>query len=121
MKTQREVFNKLFKEEKVELSTEKIELGIVQDLESKLKKMIPDFRELEKVSEKRQDVGIEFSKLKDLEKKISNKLKGDARELNRDLDKAKDKAKELGVDIDTSFIEKNLSQLNSAIKSQTAF
>ena len=32
MKTQREVFNKLFKEEKVELSAEKIELSLVDDI-----------------------------------------------------------------------------------------
>ena len=32
MNTQREVFNKLFKEEKTELATQKIELGIMQDV-----------------------------------------------------------------------------------------
>ena len=121
MNTQREVFNKLFKEDKTELSAQKLELGIVQDLESKLKQIIPDFRELEETSDKRQQVGIEYSKLKDKEKKLVSKIQGDSRELSRDLEKAKSKAKELGVDINTSFIEKNLSQLDSAIKSQTAF
>jgi len=32
MKTQREVFNKLFKEEKVELAAQKIELSLVDDI-----------------------------------------------------------------------------------------
>lgn len=32
MKTQREVFNKLFKEDKTELATQKVELGLVDDI-----------------------------------------------------------------------------------------
>ena len=34
MKTQREVFNKLFKEEKTELATQKVELGLIDDIKS---------------------------------------------------------------------------------------
>ena len=39
MNTQKEVFNKLFKEEKVELSAKKIELGLVDKLQSKYKSL----------------------------------------------------------------------------------
>ena len=38
MNTQREVFNKLFKEEKTELATQKIELNMVKNIESGSKK-----------------------------------------------------------------------------------
>ena len=37
MKTQREVFNKLFKEEKTELATQKVELGLIDDIKSEMK------------------------------------------------------------------------------------
>ena len=38
MKTQREVFSKLFKESKTELSTQKIELALVDDLKDSIQK-----------------------------------------------------------------------------------
>lgn len=38
MKTQREVFNKLFKEEKTELATQKVELALVDDLKDLIKR-----------------------------------------------------------------------------------
>ena len=37
MNTQREVFNKLFKEEKTELSAQKVELGLIDDIKSEMK------------------------------------------------------------------------------------
>ena len=40
MKTQREVFKKLFKEEKVELATQKIELGLVDDFTKAFEKAV---------------------------------------------------------------------------------
>ena len=55
MKTQREVFNKLFKEEKTELATQKIELGsikIIKDAISNLKNLEKDAT---KVAEKFED------------------------------------------------------------------
>jgi hypothetical protein len=38
MNTQREVFNKLFKEEKTELATQKVELALVDDFNSRIDK-----------------------------------------------------------------------------------
>ena len=61
---------KVLNRKSVELKSEKVELGIVQDLEAKVKDMIPTYNELEKTSEQRQDIGIEYSKLKDKEKKL---------------------------------------------------
>ena len=44
MNTQREVFNKLFKEEKTELATQKIELGLIDDVKKQEKKVESDFK-----------------------------------------------------------------------------
>jgi len=102
-------------------STQKVELGIYQDLENKLRSIVPKFNQLEKISEERQDVGIKFSKLKDQESSLAQEIKADGRVLEKDLSIAKAKVKELGVDVDFSFIERNLKQIDSAIKSNTAF
>ena len=45
MKTQREVFNKLFKEEKVELSAEKIELGFIDDVSKRASKELSKYKD----------------------------------------------------------------------------
>ena len=112
---------KVLNKKSVELKSEVVELGIVQDLEAKVKAMVPTYNELEKTSEERQDLGIEYSKLKDKEKKLVSTLEGDARVIEKDLDNAKKKAKDLGVTLDTKFIENNLKQLKGAIKANTAF
>ena len=89
MNTQKEVFNKLFKEEKVELATQKIELALVDDLikdagivEGKLKSLInlvarreTDFKKIESIADK---IGIKLDSktiqagkfFRDLEKKL---------------------------------------------------
>ena len=102
-------------------STQKVELGIYQDLENKLRSIVPKFKQLEKISEERQDVGIKFSKLKDQESRLAEEIKADGRVLEKELSIAKAKVKELGVDVDFSFIEKNLKGIDSAIKSNTSF
>jgi hypothetical protein len=88
MNTQKEVFNKLFKE-KTELATQKIELGLVDDLikdagiaEGKLKSLInlvarreTDFKKIESVAD---EIGIKLNSkiieagkfFRDLEKKL---------------------------------------------------
>lgn len=106
---------------KVELSSEKIELGSVQDLESKVRAMVPEYQELEKTSDQRIEVGIEYSKLKDKEKKLAASLESDAKSIEKDLEKVKKQAKDLGVDIDTNFVEQNLKGLKQGIKASLAF
>lgn len=60
MKTQREVFNKLFKEDKTELSTQKIELSLMDDVDKALDKANAKRRNLEKIAKK---VSSDFNEL----------------------------------------------------------
>jgi predicted nucleic acid-binding Zn-ribbon protein len=95
MKTQREVFNKLFKEDKTELSAEKIELGIMQDVQKSMnthkqkRKSFDDssdrwYIDLFKVRDKFSKVEVDYkdfkSSLSDLEKFIKE-LENMAKEL----------------------------------------
>jgi predicted nucleic acid-binding Zn-ribbon protein len=95
MKTQREVFNKLFKEDKTELSAEKIELGIMQDVQKSMnthkqkRKSFDDssdrwYSDLFKVRDKFSKVEVDYkdfkSSLSDLEKFIKE-LENMAKEL----------------------------------------
>ena len=99
----------------------RVELGLQQDLESKLKSLVPMFNDFEQVADERQDAGVKYSRLQDQEKKLANKLEADARELRRAVDDYKQKAKELGVDADVAFIEKNLNMLEKGIRATRAF
>jgi len=81
MKTQREVFNKLFKEDKTELATQKIELGAIDDLISDYKAIAAKAVPLKGVIQKAAN---NLSKISDdLDKVQSNakKLEGMAKEL----------------------------------------
>jgi TolA-binding protein len=96
MKTQREVFNKLFKEEKVELSIEKVELARKpQSILSEANKLDSKLRGMESKIEKaylnyKQNQKEWVSKLSDIEQ--------DADRLEDDLVKILDAAQEIGVD-----------------------
>ena len=114
----KEIAEKLFK---AELKQEKVQLGMYQDLENELRAIVPKLNKLEKVSDERLDVGVKYSRLKDEESKLVAEIKEDKRVLEKKLSEAKSKAKELGVDLDVNFIEKNLKQLESAIRANTAF
>tara|TARA_R110002167_G_scaffold303102_1_gene507432 strand:+ start:302 stop:601 length:300 start_codon:yes stop_codon:yes gene_type:complete len=95
MNTQREVFNKLFKEEKTELATQKIELGLAQDLLKDYKKAVDKFTDAEST----MDRALEMLKNA---KKTYNEIE--------------QKSKELGVKVD-SGVSKLGSNLDSFIKS----
>jgi len=112
-KTEKAVFAKL--------STQKVELGLQQDLEAKLKSLVPMFNDFKQVAEERQDAGIKYSRLQDQEKKLAATLRSDAKVLRRAVEDYKQKAKELGVDADVAFIEKNLVGLEKGISSTMAF
>ena len=112
-KTEKAVFAKL--------STDKVELGLQQDLEAKLKSLVPMFNDFKQVAEERQDAGIKYSRLQDQEKKLAATLRSDAKVLRRAVEDYKQKAKELGVDADVAFIEKNLVGLEKGISSTMAF
>jgi len=100
---------------------EKVELGLQQDLEAKLKSLVPMFNDFEQIADERQDAGIKYSRLQDQEKKLAASLEADAKELRRAVEDYKQKAKELGVDADVAFIEKNLDMLEKNIRATRAF
>ena len=105
----------------VELSKVEVELGAIQDLESEIKEIVPVFKKLEKVSDERADAGIKYSKLKDKEKSLVSEIEGEYRTIEKKLEKLKSSAKDLGVTIDTKFIEQNLINIKQGIKSLTSF
>ena len=97
MKTQREVFNKLFKEDKTELSAEKIELGIIQDVQKSMnthkqkRKSFDDssdrwYSDLFKVRDKFSKVEVDY---KDFKSSLSD--------LDKFIKELENMAKELGV------------------------
>jgi len=99
-----------------------IELGLVQDLEDRVYDMIPIYEELVETSEKRLDLGIEYSSLKDKEAKLASTLKYEKSIILSELNEAKEKAKELGIELDVGVvIEKQLEDLEYAILANTAF
>tara|TARA_R110000772_G_scaffold132769_1_gene241251 strand:+ start:408 stop:761 length:354 start_codon:yes stop_codon:yes gene_type:complete len=90
MNTQREVFNKLFKEEKTELATQKIELALIQDIKKRdkfIKKTLSEMDGLE----------ADFLFTKNRIKNISNLLESDANLLDKDVSEAISKLKDLGL------------------------
>ena len=95
MNTQREVFNKLFKEEKTELATQKIELALVDDIKqikNKVDKMIgfvrQDLKEIQSAinAAKRTKIGLD-------------KTDNLAKELLKLVKDFENKADDLGIDI----------------------
>ena len=106
MRTQREVFNKLFKEEKTELAAEKVELGAIEDLV--------------KVSEKAQQVaknGLKIVEEYETILKKAQKVKDDVEKSIRELRPVKTKvfqeAKALGGSIFN--IAKNTPEYKNSI------
>ena len=87
MNTQKEVFNKLFKEEKTELATQKIELNMVKNVESNSKKAESLFEQgVKKIF---SAIGEIQSAIQVLEKSkdIANKSLSEGKELEKLADK----------------------------------
>ena len=103
MKTQREVFNKLFKEEKTELETQKIELAATQFKEfgQKAQSIYSDARNLAQ-----KDLMNLRDKIEDGERKLI-KLSGD---LNAEISRVGKQAKSIGVDIKETTVYKNMTK-----------
>ena len=99
----------------------KIDLGLVQDLEDRVFDIVPKYEELVELSDKRLEAGLVYSRLKEQEEKLAYSLESEGEEIERQLDKAKEKAIELGIELDTDFIDKQLKGLKSAIMANTAF
>ena len=78
MNTQKEVFNKLFKEEKTELATQKVELGIVQDIQKDiefgLSKGYEMIKSVNKISSTNKELTKIESKYNSLIKSVNSDL-----------------------------------------------
>ena len=105
MNTQREVFNKLFKEEKTELSAQKIELALIDDIEKILDKANSERRRLQslglKIADNLNDLQSDYDNAFMKSKNAENKAKELGAEDLRKLfgargDEAKDYSSEVG-------------------------
>ena len=96
MNTQKEVFNKLFKEEKTELSAQKVELALVDDFTKVFEKAV------------NEDSSIGNTLISALSK-AEGKYKSIISDYENAIklgDKATESAKELGVDLPSAFKNK---------------
>jgi hypothetical protein len=102
MKTQREVFNKLFKEDKTELATQKIELATeFKEFSQKAQSIYLDARNLAQ-----KDLMNLRDKIEDGERKLL-KLSS---ELNSEISRVGKQAKSIGVDIKETTVYKNMTK-----------
>ena len=102
MKTQRKVFNKLFKEDKTELATQKVELGIFDDIEKLKNKALSASKRAEK------SVLSALSDFADSTSALEQAIKV--------TEDGKQKAKELGADELIKRAELIKSQFESVLK-----
>ena len=96
MNTQKEVFNKLFKEEKTELSTQKVELArkpqsILKDVKKLDSKLKSEEGKIDKIYLNYKNAQKEFVKLMD-------SINSDLDKYEDDLKDIMDVAKEIGLD-----------------------
>jgi len=94
MSTKQRVFKKLAEETKVELSAQKVELGLAQDLLQDYKKAVDKFTDAEST----MDRALEMLKNA---KKVYNEIEAKSKELGINLDS---NVRKLGVNLD-SFIK----------------
>ena len=90
MNTKNRVFNKLAQAEKVELSAQKIELALIQDIKKRdefIKKTLSEMDGLE----------ADFLFTKNRIKNIANLVESDANLLDKDVSEAISKLKDLGI------------------------
>ncbi len=105
MKTQREVFNKLFKEEKTELATQKIELANINQLKAGIKKVEKDLKagqkyenQYKKLIGEATDLSRKFAALSS-DGKMGIPLSVNLFSIIKELESA---GKELGVDMSSN-------------------
>ena len=105
MKTQREVFNKLFKEDKVELSAQKIELANINQLKAGIKKVEKDLKagqkyenQYKKLTGEATDLSRKFAALSS-DGKMGIPLSVNLFSIIKELESA---GKELGVDMSSN-------------------
>ena len=108
MNTQREVFNKLFKEEKTELATQKIELGTkdVANLRRDASKAHNDA--MKKINKARSEIKSEITS--GLQKVVSFE-----KEVKAIIKRNEKLGKEIGIDIASTTVGKNLIKAENEI------
>jgi len=105
MNAEKKVFKYLFKEDKVELATQKVELSLIQDIEKRdkfLKKTLSEMDSLE----------ADFLFTKKRIKNIANLVESDANLLDKDVSEAILKLKDLGIN--SKEFSKYTKTVNSA-------
>lgn len=102
MKTQREVFNKLFKEDKTELSAEKVELALIDDIRSEMA-----------TANKGAIKGIDM--IEAAKKPLENSLR-DNKSLVKKLERTKKSAIEIGASEILREVQKFEQQVKENIK-----
>jgi len=102
MKTQREVFNKLFKENKTELSAEKVELALIDDIRSEMA-----------TANKGAIKGIDM--IEAAKKPLENSLR-DNKSLVKKLERTKKSAIEIGASEILREVQKFEQQVKENIK-----
>ena len=120
MNTQKEVFNKLFKEDKVELSAQKIELGLSDDLQKiinksdKITSVVNDYsNDLSKLFREVKNLSDNFDKINDKRNSEIKNGKSTYKEINDIIDKVQTQAKELGIQ------PKNVPNFSKTLKSSS--
>ena len=132
MNTTKSVYNRLFAEDKVELASERIELGIVEDIAAASAKAIQISNALFDAVDKADTMQVELNKLQaEFQKQVANvkKLYPNAEKYQQAEDKLYDKAvaaaKNLGLserDIKGwGDISKNGISVNSAINAANKY
>ena len=105
MNTKKEVYKMLFKESKTELSTQKIELGIVQDFNRIAGALTRGNQTLNKAAQDFVDDLSEFGKIRikldnsfNKAETFADQMEDDLKEIQKIADNVAAKAKELGVE-----------------------
>jgi uncharacterized phage infection (PIP) family protein YhgE len=105
MNTKKEVFNKLFKEDKTELATQKIELALIDDVNKKANTVVEDYRaiskQIQEINERKRKVRSMVMDLEAFAQKSKSMLKtslNNASDLSKLISKLESEAKKLGID-----------------------
>ena len=99
MNTQREVFNKLFKEEKTELATQKVDMSLASDGKTNM------FKAIEKIYRNGEDLVDEFENNK---KRANRQIQS----VEKSYDKAVKIYKEVSTDLEKKASELDISPNN---------
>lgn len=102
MNTQNRVFKKLAEAEKVELATQKVELGAIDDIEK-------DWRELRKIMDDAMPLKKKLSRLKGKGRTLSTKILKEGRETIKKLE-------DLGLNAEAGFVRSMTGFANNSLK-----